>query len=74
MAFKRKAVTGEVKGADDKAIPFFVPFILPHGVNKGETRPALVVKTNADGTVNVVVFTDAGDELPALWRFDNLKV
>ena len=74
MAFKRKSTVAVETKSADAAIPAFVPFVIPHGVNKGETRPALVVKTNADGTVNVVVFTDAGDELPALWRFENLKV
>lgn len=42
-----------------------VGYVLPSGPNKGETRPAKVVR-NWDGqVVNLVVFTDGGNDFPA---------
>jgi len=70
MAFKKTASAGK----EAQAPTGFVSYVLPHGAGKGASRPAVVVKTNDDGTVNLTVFTDAGDELPAVWQVQNVKL
>ena len=41
-----------------------VHFVLPHGVARGEHRPAVVVLVLESGAVNLQAFTDGGDQLP----------